>query len=89
VSLLPPKLDPFNLNCPVRLATQKLSRLSVVGYTEFHPVSPNSTPEGRARNRRVDIVILNPPQPERVEPDVSPAPAVVPAAKGTTPSASP
>ncbi len=35
-------------------------RLSAAGYAEFHPVAPNDTPEGRARNRRVDVVILNP-----------------------------
>ncbi|MGA2429194.1 MAG: flagellar motor protein MotB [Candidatus Acidiferrum sp.] len=35
-------------------------RLSAAGYAEFHPVAPNNTPEGRARNRRVDVVILNP-----------------------------
>lgn len=34
------------------------SRFSVSGYAEFRPVAPNETPEGRARNRRVDIVIL-------------------------------
>jgi chemotaxis protein MotB len=36
-------------------------RLSAAGYAEYHPVSSNDSPEGRARNRRVDIVILNPP----------------------------
>jgi chemotaxis protein MotB len=36
-------------------------RLSAAGYAEFHPVASNDSPEGRARNRRVDIVILNPP----------------------------
>jgi chemotaxis protein MotB len=36
-------------------------RLSAAGYAEFHPVASNDTAEGRARNRRVDIVILNPP----------------------------
>jgi chemotaxis protein MotB len=56
-------------------------RLSAAGYAEFRPVSPNNTPEGRARNRRVDVVILNPPQPERLTPDISPAPAAVPAGK--------
>jgi chemotaxis protein MotB len=56
-------------------------RLSASGYAEFRPVSPNNTPEGRARNRRVDVVILNPPQPERFTPDISPAPAAVPAGK--------
>jgi chemotaxis protein MotB len=36
------------------------TRLSAAGFAEFHPVSSNQTAEGRARNRRVDIVILNP-----------------------------
>jgi chemotaxis protein MotB len=36
-------------------------RLSAAGYAEFHPVAANDSAEGRARNRRVDIVILNPP----------------------------
>ena len=36
------------------------ARLSAAGYAEFHPVSQNGTAEGRAQNRRVDIVILNP-----------------------------
>jgi chemotaxis protein MotB len=43
------------------------NRLSVAGYAEFHPVSSNETPEGRAKNRRLDVVILTPfqsvPQP--------------------------
>jgi chemotaxis protein MotB len=34
-------------------------QLSVAGYAEFHPAASNETPEGRARNRRVDIVLLN------------------------------
>ena len=33
-------------------------RLSAAGYGEFHPRVDNDTPENRARNRRVDIVIL-------------------------------
>jgi chemotaxis protein MotB len=35
------------------------SRLSVGGYAETIPIASNQTPEGRAQNRRVDIVILN------------------------------
>ena len=34
--------------------------LSVAGYAEFHPAAANDTPEGRARNRRVDLVLLKP-----------------------------
>ncbi|MUT69243.1 flagellar motor protein MotD [Stutzerimonas frequens] len=33
------------------------SRLAAVGYGEFQPVADNSTAEGRARNRRVILVI--------------------------------
>jgi chemotaxis protein MotB len=32
-------------------------RLSAAGYGEFHPVGPNDSPENRAHNRRVDLVI--------------------------------
>jgi chemotaxis protein MotB len=35
-------------------------RLSAAGYAEFHPVASNDTQDGRAKNRRVDIVVLNP-----------------------------
>lgn len=34
-------------------------RLSVAGYAENAPVDSNDTEEGRARNRRVDLVILS------------------------------
>jgi chemotaxis protein MotB len=34
-------------------------RLSASGYSEFYPVASNATPEGRATNRRIDLVILN------------------------------
>jgi chemotaxis protein MotB len=33
-------------------------RVSAAGYAEFHPVAANDTPEGRAENRRVDLVVL-------------------------------
>ncbi|MCC6990148.1 MAG: OmpA family protein [Acidobacteria bacterium] len=35
------------------------ARLSAAGYAEFRPRASNATPEGRARNRRVDLVLLN------------------------------
>ncbi len=35
------------------------SRMSIGGYADVAPVESNDTPEGRARNRRVDIVVLN------------------------------
>jgi chemotaxis protein MotB len=35
--------------------------MSVAGYAEFHPAASNDSPEGRARNRRVDIVLLAKP----------------------------
>ena len=45
----------------VRLFTQygiEPTRLASVGYGEHHPIADNTTPEGRAQNRRVVIVIL-------------------------------
>lgn len=33
-------------------------RLSATGYGEFHPVAPNTSKEGKQRNRRVEIIIL-------------------------------
>ena len=36
------------------------SRLSAAGYGEFHPRTSNDDPDGRARNRRVDVVVMDP-----------------------------
>jgi chemotaxis protein MotB len=33
-------------------------RISAAGYAEFHPVAGNDTADGRAQNRRVDLVVL-------------------------------
>ena len=60
-------------------------RLSASGYAEFRPVGDNSTVEGRAINRRIDIVILNPVLTERSSittssPAANPSPAVSPGA---------
>jgi len=54
-------------------------RLAVVGYADTVPKASNDTEEGRARNRRVDIVILNQrvapnaPNPEPFQPGKAPA----------------
>jgi chemotaxis protein MotB len=34
-------------------------RLSAAGYAQYHPIASNATAQGRAQNRRVDVVILS------------------------------
>lgn len=53
------------------------SRLSASGYGEYYPIASNNTPAGRAENRRVDLVLLNPTVD--VAPALPAAPTVVPA----------
>ncbi|OIO68444.1 MAG: motb protein [Zetaproteobacteria bacterium CG12_big_fil_rev_8_21_14_0_65_55_1124] len=43
------------------------SRLSLVGYGPSKPISTNSTPYGRSKNQRVDIVLYQPSSKERVK----------------------
>lgn len=52
------------------------SRMAVVGYAENAPADTNDTEEGRAHNRRVDLVLLS-PDAARNEP-------AAPGADGTT-----
>jgi chemotaxis protein MotB len=47
-------------------------KLSVAGYAQYRPYTSNSNEEGRAQNRRVDIVVL----PSLVNPIVQPIPAI-------------
>jgi chemotaxis protein MotB len=47
-------------------------RLSAAGYAEFRPVATNDTPDGRAQNRRVDLVVLSEEPPEVVDLSDSP-----------------
>ncbi len=46
----------------VRLLIQQYrfapERLSAAGYAEYHPIAGNDTVQGRAQNRRVDLVVL-------------------------------
>jgi chemotaxis protein MotB len=48
-------------------------RLSAAGFAEFHPVASNDTAEGRAQNRRVDLVVL-----PRTKLDFAPSGAALP-----------
>jgi chemotaxis protein MotB len=50
-------------------------RLSVAGYAENAPVDSNDTEEGRAHNRRVDLVILS-DEGQRSEPSTQAPPAI-------------
>jgi len=63
------------------------ARLSAAGYGEFKPVAPNDTAEGRAKNRRVDIVIS--PQAADVEVPPPDAPAEKAAAPASEPASPP
>lgn len=48
----------------LRYFTQTLGmpaeRFEIAGYAEFRPVAPNDTRENRAKNRRVEIILMNP-----------------------------
>ncbi len=48
-------------------------RLAAVGYGEFHPVADNETEEGRAKNRRMALVISRAePKPEPQQQQINP-----------------
>ena len=64
------------------------ARLSAAGYAEFHPVDDNDSAEGRARNRRIDVVILNPSFGEKM-PFITPGPVISPSPSSPTISPSP
>ncbi|MDR0311372.1 MAG: OmpA family protein [Acidobacteriota bacterium] len=62
---------PSNMHLSVSRASNVLQRmetvygmspqlLSAAGYGEYRPVASNDTSEGRARNRRVDVIIMDP-----------------------------
>jgi len=45
-------------------------RLAAVGYGEYHPLVPNTSPENRARNRRVEIYIQKKEKPIQFKDDI-------------------
>src|ERR1700742_3638760 len=63
-------------------------RLAAAGYAEYHPIQPNTTPEGRRLNRRVDIVVLDPPKKKPLpvtETDLNQQATVAPATTNAQP----
>ncbi|MGQ9860722.1 MAG: flagellar motor protein MotD [Thiobacillaceae bacterium] len=59
----------------VRLFTEQgvpPARLVAIGYADNRPIDTNATPEGRARNRRVNILILHERQGEVREIQLAP-----------------
>jgi chemotaxis protein MotB len=53
-------------------------RMVAIGYADYRPVDDNATPEGRARNRRVTVMILaeneGGVQDVKLDPDIRPSP---------------
>lgn len=42
-------------------------RLAAIGYGDSRPLVPNTTPENRKRNRRVELTFLQPPNPDEID----------------------
>ena len=42
----------------LQMHTIRPEQLSAAGYAEYHPIASNDTSEGRAENRRVDLVVM-------------------------------
>jgi chemotaxis protein MotB len=59
------------------------NRMAIAGFADTAPIAANDSPEGRSRNRRVDIVILNEEAQARepVQSRAATPPAAAPAAQ--------
>jgi len=64
------------------------TRMVAVGYAENRPIQPNDTPEGRARNRRVTVMVLK-EERDRVAAADAAAANTMPAPQGSTAPAIP
>lgn len=57
------ELSTARATAAVRFLSEKAGvdsrRLGAVGYGEFHPLAENNTAEGRAKNRRIALVVLS------------------------------
>ena len=60
---------PAGSNVPEHLHRRPAEHLAALGYADSRPLTENLTPEQRAKNRRVEVVILEhaPQRPEEQE----------------------
>ncbi|GIK33507.1 MAG: flagellar motor protein MotB [Gammaproteobacteria bacterium] len=85
------ELSGARASCIVRLFEERgiaPERMSVAGQGEYQPVADNATAEGRNRNRRVTLVILDAAGGNSRQP-ATPAPATAPATTAATQEAAP
>ncbi|MCP4036163.1 MAG: flagellar motor protein MotB [bacterium] len=54
------------------------TRIGASGYAQYRPIAPNDTPDNRALNRRIDIVVLKAAQAEQEEPEAGTAESTTP-----------
>ncbi len=59
-------------------------RLAIAGFAEYDPIADLTTDDGRARNRRTEIVLI--PAPDFVPPSADTKPARLPASKPDKPT---
>jgi len=85
------ELSGARASCIVRLFEERgiaPERMSVAGQGEYQPVADNATAEGRNRNRRVTLVILDATGGDSRQ-SATPAPATAPATTAATQEAAP